>query len=604
MNGTRFVDYFQTNGTITQQQADEVRVALTQNNVPEEQMLLDKGYISDDQLARARSELFNIPFVDLQEISLDEGLFSSVSIDKLKRYNAVPFEQAGHIIKVAMSDPFDVQAIQALESMLKEKYKGRILVHIATQQGIDMVLDSNVAGLVSNEVSDALDDIETPVQEIDTSQGDDLNNNDLQNAPVARIVNSIFTYAIKSEASDIHIEPLETGLRVRFRIHGVMQEKLSLPKNLKQSVVARLKIMSNLKIDEKRVPQDGRIQVRSDDLRYDVRVSTLPSIYGEKVVMRLLDNSEGIPPLTSSGMRGSGYQVYTDAIKSTNGIILITGPTGSGKTRTLASTLAILNDPKVNIITLENPVEIRIKGVTQVQINPDVGLTFASGLRSILRQDPDIVMVGEIRDEETASLAVEASLTGHLVLATLHTNSSAASVQRLIDMGVEPYLLASTMRIAAAQRLPRRVCRDCMEVYEAPAEVVADINSRFSNLEGFNLVGYLNQLVQSANAEGAPEHLKSMVAPKVTETGESKICLYRGKGCTKCGGTGYKGRIGIFEVLKFSEEISDMTIAKAPESKIEKQAISEGMITMLQDGYLKALEGLTTVEEVLRVSRD
>lgn len=607
MNTTRLVDFLQQNQKITQEQADQVRVELTTSSLPEDILLVQKGFASSEDVAQAKSQMFNIPYVDLRDEKIDDSIFSSVAIDKLKKFSAVPFAQAGHVIKIAMSDPFDIQAIQALESSFKSQHggKGRLLIHIATKESVDFILDSNIGGLISTEVSQALEEFEGPVTEIKTKDaGAALDDKELQNAPVARIVDSIFQYAIKSNASDIHIEPQEGILKVRFRIHSVMIEKLVLPKNLRDSVVARIKIMSNLKIDEKRVPQDGRIQIKTEDRRFDVRVSTLPSIYGEKVVMRLLDNSSGVPALESSGLRGSGYENFIEGIKATNGIILVTGPTGSGKTRTLAGALSILNQPTVNIITLENPVEIRIPGVTQVQINTDVGLTFAAGLRSILRQDPDVIMVGEIRDEETASLAVEASLTGHLVLATLHTNSAAASVQRLIDMNVEAYLLASTLKIAAAQRLARRICPDCIEVYPAPPEVLADIKERFKSVKGFDVLTYLKQLTASAGQPGAPEHLAMMKAPEIGPDGSEVIYLHRGRGCQRCGGAGYKGLIGIFEVMEVNDEIEKLIISKVPESQIANVAVANGMITMIQDGYLKSLEGLTTIEEVLRVSRD
>ncbi len=603
MNTTRLVDYFQQNGKLTKAQADEVRVEMAKTNKSEDLLIQEKNFATTLDIVQAKAEIFNIPYIDLKSINIEDSVFSSVSIEKLKRYNAVPFQKAGHIVKVAMSDPFDIQAIQALESLIKPKFGGRILVHIATQEDINFILDSNIGGLISTEVSQALEDVDSPITELSEEQ-DTLDSANLQNAPVARIVNSILQYAVKSKASDIHIEPQEAHLRVRFRIHGVMVEKLMLPKHLVESVVARLKIMSDLKIDEKRVPQDGRLQIKSGNMRFDVRVSTLPSINGEKVVMRLLDGSSGVPALETSGLRGSGYKIFVDGLSVTNGIILITGPTGSGKTRTLAGALSRLNDTKVNIITLENPVEIRIPGVTQVQINPGAGLTFANGLRSILRQDPDIVMVGEIRDEETAHLAVEASLTGHLVLATLHTNSAAASIPRLLDMGIENYLLASTMRIAAAQRLPRRICSECIESYPIPPEVFENLKQTLGSIKNFDLVNYLSQLANAANVEGAPEHLKNIKAPDIGANGNPQIYLYKGKGCQRCNGTGYSGRIGIFEVMNITDNIRELIMKKATDLDYERMGKEEGMITMIQDGYLKAIEGITTLEEVLRVSKE
>ena len=608
MDISRLVDYFQQEGKITKQQADEVKVERTKSHKSEEAFLLEKGYVDAKAVAMAKSKMFNIPYVDLRDTNVEDSVFSTVSVDKLKRYHAVPYAKAGHIIKVAMSDPFDIQAIQALESVIKPKLGGKLLVHIATSDAVEFVLDSNIGGFISGEVSDALEDVSGEEGIADLDSADDLSalsDEDLQNAPVARIVNSILEYAVKAGASDIHIEPQEAALKVRFRIHGVMEEKLVLPKKLKGSVVARLKIMSELKIDEKRVPQDGRLQIRSNGLKYDVRLSTLPSINGEKVVMRLLDGSAGVPPIETSGLRGSGYKIFIEGLKATNGIILVTGPTGSGKTRTLAGALSKLNDPKVNIITLENPVEIRIPGITQVQINTGVGLTFASGLRSILRQDPDIIMVGEIRDEETAHLAVEASLTGHLVLATLHTNSAAAAIPRLLDMGIENYLLASTLRVAAAQRLPRTICKSCVEAYPAEPEVVQNIQKVLGNVKGFDLFSYLTGLAKQVGVENAPEHLKNVKPPEQSVEGPPTVYLYRGKGCQKCGGSGYKGRVAIFEVMDVDKEIEKLILQKETDTAIEDAATSEGgMITMLQDGYLKAIESVTTIEEVLRVSQE
>lgn len=605
MNNTRLVDHFQANQKITKEQADEIRVELTQSSKTEEAALLERNLVTAEDIAKAKSEMFNIPYIDLRSVTVQDSVFSAFDIEKLKRYNAVPFEQSGHIVKVAMSDPFDVQATQALSQVLVGQSGGRILVHIATQDSIDFVLDSHIGGLISTEVSEALEDYDGgEVTELKDEDSGALESGDLKNAPVARIVNSVLQYAIKSEASDIHIEPLETTLRVRFRIHGVMMEKLVLPRNMRDSVVARIKIMSNMKIDEKRVPQDQRLQVKSGGKRFDVRVSTMPSIHGEKVVMRLLDGSAGVPPLETSGLRGGAYQRIIDGIKLTNGIILITGPTGSGKTRTLAGVLDKLNSTEVNIITLEDPVEIRIPGITQIQVNKAVGLTFAVGLRSILRQDPDIVMVGEIRDGETAELAVEASLTGHLVLATLHTNSAAAAIPRLIDMGIQDYLLASALRIAAAQRLPRRICPDCMEAYPASEADLANIKETLGGIQGFDVVEYLKKLTSAAGQEGQPDHLKLLKSPDVNAEGQPQIYLYRGKGCSKCGGSGYKGRTAIFEVMTIDPEITELIKNDPSDAGIQKLAVEKGMVTMIQDGYLKAIEGITTVEEVLRVSRE
>jgi type IV pilus assembly protein PilB len=396
---------------------------------------------------------------------------------------------------------------------------------------------------------------------------------------------------------------MEKRIRVRFRIHGVMTERLSLPKNLAPAIVSRIKILSNLKIDERRLPQDGRFPIKIGDTKIDLRVSVMPTIYGEKVVMRLLESEATDIQLETTGLRGNAYKIFVDALSVTNGVILVTGPTGSGKTRTLACSLIKINDPKVNIISLENPVEIRIPGVTQIQINPDVGLTFANGLRSVLRQDPDIVMVGEIRDEETAQLAVQASLTGHLVMSTLHTNSAPAAIPRLLDMGIEPYLLSSTVRCIVAQRLPRRVCKHCIEAYPAPPEVIENIHETMKSMKEFDLLPYLERVVASKQAEEENGKL-TMRAPDVGPDGKPIVYLYRGKGCDRCGGSGYSGRVGIFEVLDISENISRMIMENVTDAQIRDAGIKQGMLTMIQDGFLKALEGITTLEEVLRVSKE
>jgi type II secretory ATPase GspE/PulE/Tfp pilus assembly ATPase PilB-like protein len=378
---------------------------------------------------------------------------------------------------------------------------------------------------------------------------------------------------------------------------------LVLPKNLAPAVASRVKILAHMKIDEKRLPQDNRFQIKANGDKIDIRVSVMPTIYGEKVVMRLLESDTSGITLETTGLRGNAYKTFIDAIKVTNGIVLVTGPTGSGKTRTLACSLMKINDPKVNIISLENPVEIRIPGVTQIQINPDIGLTFANALRSVLRQDPDIVMVGEIRDQETAELAIQASLTGHLVLSTLHTNSAPAAIPRLLDMGVEPYLLASTMRVVVAQRLPRRVCKHCIEAYPAPPEVVDDILRELGDVKNFDIVSYINQVIESKKGKG-DDGASVMKPATIGPDGKPQFYLYRGKGCDRCGGNGYSGRIGIFEVLDVTEKISKMVMEHATSDELLKEAKSNGMLTMVEDGYLKSLEGITTIEEVMRVSRE
>lgn len=596
--GTSLLKYLQAQGLIDDDNARKVLVERSRTNKTEEAIIRSLHIVNDVDIVKAKSAIFGIPFIDLTNFTVQESVIAEVPIDNLNKYRAVPFERGADYVKIAMEDPFDIQATQVLAT----KYPAgtRMQVYITTADGISNILDRRVGDTMSFEVSDALEDVDVPVTEISEDLGL-LSNTDLSSAPIARIVNAILQYAVTSKASDVHVEPMEKRTRVRFRINGVMTERLTLPKSLNPAVVSRIKILSNLKIDEKRIPQDGRFPVKINNTKIDLRVSVMPTIHGEKVVLRLLESENADITLEKTGLRGNAYKIFLDALTVTNGIVLVTGPTGSGKTRTLACSLIKVNDPGVNIISLENPVEIRVPGVTQVQVNADVGLTFASGLRSILRQDPDIVMVGEIRDEETAQLAVQASLTGHLVLSTLHTNSAAAAIPRLMDMGIEPYLLASTIRAVAAQRLPRTICKDCIEAYPAPEEVVEEIMEVMKSVENFDLVNYMNRVIASKKGEGASSFMK---APEIGPDGKPIIYLYRGKGCDKCGGSGYSGRVGIFEVLDVTENISRMIMENVTADDIQKVGEKQGMLTMTQDGYLKALEGITTLEEVLRVSKE
>ncbi|MFH1547585.1 MAG: GspE/PulE family protein [bacterium] len=599
------LDTLLQNKVITKDQFDQVMLQVNQTQKAAEQVVLDLKFAGEVDVTKAKSEAFNIPYVDLDEKDITNEILIILDANLQKAHNVVPFEITESSVKLAMTDPFDVPAIQVIERNLSGK---KAEIFIAPPSQIRLVIDKRLGEAMETEVSKALEHVEKPITEIPDNimLEDDLAT--LESAPVARIVNSIFQYGAKTNASDIHIEPLEARVRVRYRIHGVMAEKLKLPKGILSSVVARIKIMSNLKIDEKRIPQDGRLPLNVADKKFDVRVSTMPTIYGEKVVLRLLERLETAPFLEDTGLRGTGYKTFLEGLTISNGIILVTGPTGSGKTRTLAGSLGKLNKPGVNIITLEDPVEIRIEGTNQIQINPDAGLTFATGLRSVLRQDPDIVMVGEIRDEETAGLAVQAALTGHLVLATLHTNNAASALPRLLDMHIEPYLLASVMHTVVAQRLPRRICPHCKQAYIISPEVVKNIQDTLGNLSNFNLVDYLNKRCEAkipADSEMNLGYEKvEMKCPEDKGNGQYDIYLYKGKGCDKCEGTGYTGRIGIFEVLKVTEVIGRMIMENKSDDEIGEEGKKNGMITMVQDGYLKALDGITTIEEVLRVSKD
>ena len=514
-------------------------------------------------------------FVDLSSISIPQETLQAIPQDLAKTNWAVAFESTAVGLKVGMADPLDLQKIQFLESITKKK----IEPYYASRSDITQVINTRYGAEIGREVDEALETV-TDVYDVNASQTQNVGDKS-EEAPVIRIVNMVLDYAGKHHASDIHIEPRENRIIVRYRIHGVLSEKLNIPRELASPVVARVKILANLKIDEHRIPQDGRFQIKVDARMIDIRVSVIPTVYGEKVVMRLLEKGGGIIDLGDTGLRGAAFKVFSAQLAKTQGIILVTGPTGSGKTQTLASSLKVINKPEVNIMTLEDPVEIRIDGINQVQVHSEVGLTFANGLRSFLRQDPDVIMVGEIRDAETAKLAIQASLTGHLVLATLHTNSAAGALPRLIDMGVEPYLLASTINVVMAQRLVRKMEPGTGQAYDADQAAMNKLHQVLDPLGDLDYSEWqqFNQ-VQSRNKERE-------TGTALTPSADSE--------------TGFTGRLGIFEVMTITEQIKSMLIDGKTETEIHKVAKKAGMITMREDGFIKALQGVTTLEEVLRV---
>lgn len=584
-------------GSITADQFASARSESLRSGVAVEDALRAQGVITGVDIAKAKSEIYNVPYIDLLDFKIPDDALNKLSEDVVRRYMVIPFELSAGTLKVAMKDPLDILAINYVS-----KISGlRVIPYYADPAAIEKVIDSFYKEKIVGKVTEAVSEVAVEAPEEAEEQIADISKAEeaIKRAPVARIINMLLEFAIKSHASDIHIEPRGQDVRVRFRIHGVLTEKLTVPLSVHPALVSRIKILSKLKIDEKRIPQDGRFSFKLGEHEIDLRVSTLPTVYGEKVVLRILEQAGGIPKLEESGLRGSAFNVYVDSLSLTSGIILVTGPTGSGKSTTLAGSLARVNREGINIITLENPVEIRVDGVNQVQINPDAGLTFASGLRSILRQDPDVIMVGEIRDEETANLAVQAALTGHLVLSTLHTNSAAGALPRLLDMKIEPYLIASTVKLVVAQRLPRTICENCMESYIASPEVVQDIRKVLGNLE--------IDIVNHSKTHCALEQTGKSCMHKQIEKDDvpdiDQLVLFRGKGCDKCNGTGYQGRIGIYEVMNVTERIGKLIMENKPASMLENAAREDGMITMIQDGYLKALEGRTTIEEVLRVSK-
>jgi len=496
----------------------------------------------------------------------------------MNNYKFVPFELNGDVLKVAITDPTNLAALEALE-FLSQKKKYRIEIYIMSQSSFQAAFRKS--STLKTEVTQALKQV------VDIEQADAIskpikvlekeNVTLIEEGPITKIVDVIIRHAIEARASDIHIEPSEQELRVRYRIDGVLHSSLILPKTIHPAVISRIKILSNLKIDEQRLPQDGRFHADVEDKSIDFRVSTFPTVTGEKIVLRILDKSTGAPSLEDLGITGRSLSIFNESIKRPHGMFLVTGPTGSGKSTTLYSILSILNKPGVNIVTLEDPVEYFIDGVNQAQIKPEIGLTFASGLRSILRQDPNIIMVGEIRDRETAELAVNSALTGHLVFSTLHTNGALGAIPRLMDMGIESYLLTASLNVLVAQRLVRKICDKCKVEIKPSESVEKTIRDSMDRMD--------KNLIKDFN-------LKDM-----------KIWI--GRGCPVCGNTGFQGRIGIYEVLEVNKGIQNLINERTPAIRIEEYAIKEdGFLPMLEDGILKVLTGLTTLEEVTRVTKD
>ena len=559
-----------TDGKITPEQRDAARLAYVNESKKPELWLVEQNILAVPEVYEAKAKVLNMPFVRISEMAASPVAMNFIDKSIAQRLAIFPFDYsaADRELSVAFANPTDLAAVEFLEKKTGVKIK----VCAAVPDEVMANVDLRYAQSLSSEVTAALKETGTVTGEQVKTVNIRKMNEIIREAPIAKIVATILEFAMKSRASDVHIEPLEERTRVRYRIDGILHEKLVLPKSIHDALVSRIKILSNMKIDEKRIPQDGRFNFQIDENEVDLRVSTLPTVHGEKVVMRLLKKTGGVPTLNDLGLRGRALKNLEEAILRPHGIILVTGPTGSGKTTTLYSVLNRINTVKVNIVTLEDPVEYQMPGINQVQINPQAGLTFASGLRSFLRQDPNVIMVGEIRDEETAELAVQAALTGHLVFSTLHTNSAAGALPRMLDMNAEPYLLASTITAIVGQRVCRKICGGCKQGYEPPAEVVDEVKKILGRL---------------------------WVPVKV-----EKVEFFKGSGCDQCGNTGYRGRIGVFEVLAVSEKIGRKILEHASSAEMETVAVEEGMITMKQDGYLKVVEGVTTIDEVLRVAQE
>ncbi len=557
-------------GLITSDQLSSIKLESINSGLSVEKILSEYSIVSPDKIIQAKAQILGVPYIKLEDKAIAADVLNLVPEPAARRYRIIPFEKKGEEVWVAMADPLDIQISQFIE-----KRAGlRVKPFLAQPEDILKAINDQYSQNLTSDVTSALKEVESVLP-----QQEEVGPEILHEAPVSNIIDQLLEYAIKSRASDIHIEPQDERTRIRYRIDGILQEKILLPKGVHEALVSRIKILSVLKIDEKRLPQDGRFTFTYGQNIIDLRVSTVPTVYGEKVVLRLLPKSTGAPTFLELGLRGSSLKNLETQLTRPHGIILICGPTGSGKTTTLYSILSKISTTRVNIVTIEDPVEYQIPGVNQVQVNTGVGLTFASALRSFLRQDPNIIMVGEIRDTETADLAIQASLTGHQVFSTVHTNSSAGAPPRLLDMGVEPFLLISALNVVLGQRVVRKICDRCKAQYDPPPEVV----------ENIKLV--LGKFLP-ASTRGEPASAGTLIK------------LYKGKGCHACADTGYLGRIGIFEVLPISEQIAKLILEHSSSGSIEQAAVGAGMVTMKQDGYLKVLEGVTTLEEVLRVAQD
>ena len=531
-------------------------------------ILVEEGFVSQKDLMIVMSRQLNIPPIDLSKYKIDKSLTQLIPERVAKQYSLIPISKIGKVLTIAMSDPLNIFAIDDIKMLTNYQ----IEPIIATENDIKEAIN-NYYGSHAQEISKMLEEIPTDVDIDEEVQDEKIDIGEVaeesKSAPIVKVVSLILNEALKRRASDIHIEPCEKNLRVRYRIDGSLHEALELPKKNQNAVIARLKIMSTLDITETRIPQDGRFKINFGGKEIDFRVSVLPVAFGGKVVLRILDRSSLSVGLDKLGFLPGPLATFKAALAKPYGMILVTGPTGSGKSTTLYSIITQINTPEINIITLEDPVEYEVGGITQIQARPEIGLTFANGLKSVLRQSPDVVMVGEIRDFETADIAIKASLTGQLILSTLHTNDAAGAITRLIDMGVEPFLVASSLVLSSAQRLMRKICPNCKGEIDIPKNVL------------------------------------ERVGLKQEEGKKAKRIFYKGKGCSKCNNTGYYGRLGILEALMIDDAVRDMIMKKGSSDDIKNYAINKlGMKTLRDNAFENFINGVTTLEEVLRVTSE
>jgi len=517
--------------------------------------LIDLGFILERDLVRALAEQVGLEFVDLNEYQIDLGATALLPEVLCRRYRAIPIGERDGKLLVAMSDPANVYALDDIRTMTNRDVQPVVATANDVEQAIQKYSgNGDQVEALASEAAEALDE-DTEISGMESA---------LEDAPIVKLVTAIMSQAVADRASDVHIEPMEHDIRVRFRVDGVLHEVMHSPKNIQGGLISRLKVMADLNIAEKRIPQDGRMSIRVGAKTLDLRLATLPTVFGEKIVIRILDKSNALLKLSDLGFQEEAFKIYERSFRKPYGAILITGPTGSGKSTSLYATLNLVNSVDKHIVTIEDPVEYRLPGVNQIQVNPKAGLTFASALRSILRADPDIILIGEIRDRETAMIAVESALTGHLVLSSLHTNDAASAITRLTEMEVETFLVASAIDCVVAQRLARKLCERCKQPY-------------------------------------VPEHAELLEAGYDEATNPAVEKLFRPEGCNHCAKTGYRGRMGLYEVMPVTEEIERLTVERASSDAIRMVALEQGMHTLRNDGLRKALEGVTSIEEIARV---
>ncbi len=589
-------DYLVTSGMLAASKLAEAKKAAKTKKEPLFGYLVKNKYVSDEQLTKANASVTNMPYVNLTSAKVDPALLKLLPQDVAERYMAVPLGEMQHRLVVAMLDADNVQAVDYLSNRIGRPLK----VYVASESGIRQVLrqyearlDTQMDAMLKQETADTEAENATAKQKGNRATFNRDSNavkTIVQDSPISKALSAILEFAARNRASDVHIEPLEKELKVRCRIDGVLREIMRLPKNTEPAFISRVKILSNLKIDEHRIPQDGGFTVIVDKKPIDLRIAISPTVWGEQVVIRLLDKTGTSLRLEDMGYTGRALRTIRKGIDRPNGMILTSGPTGSGKSTSMYALIQEIKKDAINIVTLEDPVEYKVEGVNQIQVNPEVGLTFANGLRSILRQDPDVVMVGEIRDKETAQLAVQAALTGHLVFSTLHTNSAAGILPRLLDMGIEPFLIASTVHTVIGQRLVRRVADAGQQTYQSSAVETKAIKDTIGQL-------------LPATAEQMPAAAKDLGYKSLPLKSQTAYTLVKGADSPDTPG-GFRGRMGLYEVFEVTDAIQALTMKRATSTEIEKAAEKEGMINMRQDGYLKALNGLTTIDEVNRVAAE